>query len=572
VIAFFFGAWPFAGRECQRPGFIGQLEFLELMNDKMIGIAIITYNRSKFAARTYQKVVEHTKAPHEIVVVDDGSQDDTVAVLRGLGATVITGRNMGVCWNKNRGLFYLHEVRCCDVVILLEDDTAPKRDGWEEIWAEASLKHGHIGYAGPWFSHAFIGGSGTSEDPFLSTAVSGQCEGFSREALSCVGYLDSRFKGYGVGHAEHSMRFIRAGYGGKVMDPDNKDVTKRFAFHLISSDLAVSDPGGNKTPEQIRANFQVLREIQDEPVHRWCWRSDVEMRQMRSEMRMEPRPSAAICLFVKNEVVGLAEWIVHHLNIGFKRIFIYDNCSDDGTTELVQRLQKQLAIDHYIFPTNEPGKTRRRAYIDCLVRNRETYNWILFIDSDEFLVPYGANTLEDLLIENQENAAIAINWQIFGSSGLDALDGKLVMEALTRRAPVDFEVNRHVKSFVRPDKTLDVVNPHAFRIEGSYVDIRGREIEWTSPGLVEKSRIVDGPWGALHHYYVRTKTHWANRAGRDDDVRAPNVEGMFERYDRNDIVDESALPYVQAVRDALSRLSINEHQEEAMPARKPERP
>ena len=249
-----------------------------------IGIGIVTYNRAQFAERAYINVAEHTKLEHEVVVVDDGSKDDTVRLLEKLSAKVIVGNNMGVCWNKNRALFYLHERMKCDVIILLEDDTLPTKTGWEQMWVEASLRYGHIGYAGPWFSKSFISGSGTVNEPFLSTAVSGQCVGFSREALSYVGYLDTRFKGYGVGHAEHSMRFVRAGYGGKVLDPDTSDITRRFGYYLVSSDLHVSDPAGNRSAEQISRNFRVLGDIRDEPIHRWCWRDDSEMLQMRSEM------------------------------------------------------------------------------------------------------------------------------------------------------------------------------------------------------------------------------------------------------------------------------------------------
>ena len=44
---------------------------------------------------------------------------------------VVTGRNMGIAWNKNRALFLLGAIAQCDVVILLEDDSFPTSDGWD---------------------------------------------------------------------------------------------------------------------------------------------------------------------------------------------------------------------------------------------------------------------------------------------------------------------------------------------------------------------------------------------------------------------------------------------------------
>ncbi len=262
-------------------------------------------------------------------------------------------------------------------------------------------------------------------------------------------------------------------------------------------------------------------------------------------------------MLVKNEVDNIEEWIVHHLGIGFDRLFIYDNCSDDGTSELIQRLQKQLPIDHYIWPTTEGGQTQFSAYRDCLERTRESYDWVLFIDSDEFLIPYGSNTLAELLEARSGDGAIAINWKIFGSSGLDSLNGKLVMEALTKRAPIHFEPNRHVKSFVRPKETMDVINPHVFATKRPYVDIQGRELAWSTPGLVERVRIVDGPWGGLHHYFVRTEEHWERRLKRGQANRTTRAADLFARYDRNDEIDLSALPHAMGVKRRINQMNEN---------------
>jgi glycosyltransferase involved in cell wall biosynthesis len=247
-----------------------------------LGIAVVTYNRLPLVRRTIERIRQHTKHEFELVVADDGSGDGTAEALRAAGCRVISGPNMGVCWNKNRGLFFLKEVAKCDVVLMIEDDTYPIKDSWEDVWLNASERYGHIGLAGDWFRASFVSGAGTLAEPYVSPDISGQCEGFSRESLAFVGYLDTRFKGYGVGHAEHSMRFLRAGYGGTFSRP--RDGREQYGFYLISADLKVEDPAENRSQEQAARNHAVLNELKGEKVHRCAWNTDAEMEQFRREI------------------------------------------------------------------------------------------------------------------------------------------------------------------------------------------------------------------------------------------------------------------------------------------------
>ena len=147
-----------------------------------VGIGIITFNRQDVLAETLARVRAHTTTPCALAVADDGSTDGTAAMVRSQNITLVTGRNMGIAWNKNRALFLLSAVAQCDVVILLEDDSFPIRDGWQEEWMLAAERWGHVNLAGEWFKDSFLKGSGTVDDPILATSVSAQCSGFSPAA------------------------------------------------------------------------------------------------------------------------------------------------------------------------------------------------------------------------------------------------------------------------------------------------------------------------------------------------------------------------------------------------------
>ena len=246
-----------------------------------VGIGVITYNRKDVLAETLARVRAHTTSPHELVVADDGSWDGTVDLVRSLGIRLVTGPNMGIAWNKNRALFLLTMLLQCDVVILLEDDSSPVKDGWERVWIEASLRWGHINFAGEWLRRSFLRGSGTVDDPYLSTDVTAQCSGFSRTALLYGGYLDSRFRGFGQEHVEHTRRLVRIGFGG-THENIAGDVVP--LFRMLRGDIAVRPTRSHRAEGELERNYLLCRQLLFDETYRMPWREDAELLQFRAEM------------------------------------------------------------------------------------------------------------------------------------------------------------------------------------------------------------------------------------------------------------------------------------------------
>jgi glycosyltransferase involved in cell wall biosynthesis len=71
-----------------------------------ISAVIPTYNYARFIGETLGSVFGQTLVPDEIVIVDDGSTDDTEAVLREFGDQIryVRQANGGVCAARNRGV------------------------------------------------------------------------------------------------------------------------------------------------------------------------------------------------------------------------------------------------------------------------------------------------------------------------------------------------------------------------------------------------------------------------------------------------------------------------------------
>lgn len=85
-----------------------------------ISVIIPTYNRAQLIVEAIDSVLAQTRIPDEIIVIDDGSTDNTREVLRRFGALVrvIPVENRGPSAARNLGL----EASTGDLIAFLDDD------------------------------------------------------------------------------------------------------------------------------------------------------------------------------------------------------------------------------------------------------------------------------------------------------------------------------------------------------------------------------------------------------------------------------------------------------------------
>ena len=100
-----------------------------------IGVVVPTYNRAGFLAETLAAILDQTRPPDDVVVVDDGSSDDTPSVLARYAPRVKTLRiaNSGDLVARNTGIAAL----ATDLVAFCDSDDL-WRDGYlaamERLW------------------------------------------------------------------------------------------------------------------------------------------------------------------------------------------------------------------------------------------------------------------------------------------------------------------------------------------------------------------------------------------------------------------------------------------------------
>jgi glycosyltransferase involved in cell wall biosynthesis len=256
---------------------------------------------------------------------------------------------------------------------------------------------------------------------------------------------------------------------------------------------------------------------------------------------------------VKNEEHDLAEWLAFHHIIGFDACVVFDHESTDGTDRVLAKAARVQDVRVIRWRSKQPD-AQTTAYRECLRRFKRHFDWIAFLDSDEFLIPKGEPTVRPMLERLSRHSQIAINEAFFGTSGHDRFPLGLVLESFRRRAENGFDPNNLVKPIVRPSHVRRVVNPHAFEVSGTTVTPSGQPAEWTDTFGKLKSP-PDYARCQVNHYFLRSRQHWENKLRRSypnpNDARAP---AHFAWYDRNEIEDGSADPYIEATRRQRDRI------------------
>ncbi|MFC5830998.1 glycosyltransferase family 2 protein [Nonomuraea insulae] len=94
----------------------------------LVSAIVPNYNYAASLTLCLRAMRAQTYGPIELIVVDDGSTDDSVEVARGLGVRVIrTERNMGVAGARNLGVAHARG----EILIFVDSDVAPYPDAVE---------------------------------------------------------------------------------------------------------------------------------------------------------------------------------------------------------------------------------------------------------------------------------------------------------------------------------------------------------------------------------------------------------------------------------------------------------
>jgi hypothetical protein len=261
-----------------------------------------------------------------------------------------------------------------------------------------------------------------------------------------------------------------------------------------------------------------------------------------------------ICAIVKDEAKYLEEWIEYHLLQGVSHFTIYDNDSNDSTTDILESYAKLGIV------TRIPWEGRQlEAYNRYISEHKLSSDWTAFIDVDEFLYSsQGTSTFQEVLHSFEGFAGLIVNWMFFGTSGFKKYDkNKLVIERFTLR---DKALNEHYKMIVKPCHVSSApLNPHHFNMRmPTVIDSKGKIVPINSLNGTYKPD-QSCPL-RINHYHTKSEEEYKIKCARPraDNGETRDFDTNFGVHDVNHIEDLGMNKWVADVKKNIEKRPWNQ--------------
>lgn len=222
----------------------------------------------------------------------------------------------------------------------------------------------------------------------------------------------------------------------------------------------------------------------------------------------------AIVLIVKNEVSEILSWLAWHFSLGCTTVFAFDDSSTDGTLEVLQAAAKHYDVQvSSLAESDDFFVVRQQACYEQVLRSEaDNYDWIGFLDADEYVYLENCDTLAELLGQRTDADAVGFSWCNYGSSGHLRPPPRPSPFSYFYHSPADCIDSRHIKSFVRPKAVENrFIDVHRFAVsDDRYTLPDGEKIVWHNSGGVVDNECT---WreGRILHFKLRSLSHFVKR-------------------------------------------------------------
>lgn len=303
--------------------------------------------------------------------------------------------------------------------------------------------------------------------------------------------------------------------------------------------------------ERLQSQFdEVLAELEQAHLQLYQTEQDqsekgilinLEEQQQLEDQEEQKNDKVLLCAIAKNEAAYLVEWIAYHkFIVGFDEVLIYENDSRDNSRLILEKLDKLGICQYKHWPRSKGVVPQRSAYNDALQTYSQSYQWVCFLDLDEFLVLKSFNTIQDCIKSFEGKAdSIVINWLMFGSLGHSNYTPEPVTQRFTKCADYSSPIHKHMKSISKID-SIEVLDIHIPQLKPNsrYFHIDGTELHFGANPTLEhikgKGHINHQP-AQINHYQSKSLEEYKCRKlkGRATvDERSPESHlkpGDFDR-------------------------------------------
>jgi hypothetical protein len=217
----------------------------------------------------------------------------------------------------------------------------------------------------------------------------------------------------------------------------------------------------------------------------------------------------AMAAIIKNEGNYLAEWLEFHVMLGVRHIYLYDNGSTDNTPDVLKPYIRDQLVTIMPWPNfSATLRPQSLAYSHALASFGAAYEWMVFIDIDEFVYPVKDQSLNEAMSELSHLPGVNLPWICFGPSGHQKRPEGLVIKNFTERGSFppredQYRLIKH-KTIVNPRKITGGTWPHYFHSKEDGPILINDRGEKFPPHRAKDLKYSTADRLRLHHYFTRS--------------------------------------------------------------------
>lgn len=253
-----------------------------------------------------------------------------------------------------------------------------------------------------------------------------------------------------------------------------------------------------------------------------------------------PKYYLTLIAIFRDEAPYLKEWIEFYRLQGVEHFYLHNHLSKDNYKEVLAPYIKEGIVE-LLDVTGEP-KTKEKwdsfqedLYNDVIKRIAQDVEWVVVVDTDEFLYPLKADRLSEALKAYDDLACLSVPWQMFGSGQVERhRPDKLLIEELTMANP---NKDSCIKSIMKPRYVKRLGTVHFPRLQPGFAQANERRQYFE--GFKHPQTNQEPEIFKLNHYWARDWAFFKERKLSRIHIVGKDLSGgelqkkVQEQVDRN---------------------------------------
>jgi hypothetical protein len=277
----------------------------------------------------------------------------------------------------------------------------------------------------------------------------------------------------------------------------------------------------------------------------------------------------AICAIGQFEEDYLEEWFDHHFNIGFDKIYFYDN------NPVNNNLQKNICdkyqnVVYFDWRGNNNRRIQWNAYNETFNKFKNTFKYIAFIDIDEFIVfnpDQPIQNIKDFLNKNKRNY-YHLSWMIMDDNNLVFKDKRPVMERFTHPCnkmnnKVNGKNNRNLKHIIASCVKDPKIDIHFSYCKEKCYNCSDKIVDGNSMFMEPDHSVC-----YIKHFYTKTVEEYMNTkakriscAGRRPQYKQGEFFIYNEKTEKKEMLFNNIMPntYIETINNFIKYRDYNSY-------------